>query len=153
MLFRSILPGYHSLVGIHPSYSFGFVILTTSENVRTFELGDTIIKHLHPAFEFVHEEETRRLYEGAWHSSNPSANIDIEFIKGTLYLTKYLHNSVDVMSVLQRNIRRDRLALWDMGGGHFRYLLISPFLCPSLDRKSTRLNSSHSGESRMPSSA
>ena len=27
------------------------------------------------------------------------------------------------------------------------------FLAPTIDRKSTRLNSSHSGESRMPSSA
>ena len=33
---------------------------------------------------------------------------------------------------------------------HFRF---NSFVCINLDRKSTRLNSSHSGESRMPSSA
>ena len=48
------------------------------------------------------------------------------------------------------------LAIWDLLG-HIRnepvYKMLGGATRERLDRKSTRLNSSHSGESRMPSSA
>ena len=47
----------------------------------------------------------------------------------------------------------NKLAVLKVNGGLGTSMGESPFPLPGEDRKSTRLNSSHSGESRMPSSA
>ena len=53
------------------------------------------------------------------------------------------------MFVERREVSRDL----DAGSGEVTCLLVTPGLRVTRDRKSTRLNSSHSSPSRMPSSA
>ena len=78
---------------------------------------------------------------------NPVLTIDPEFEAKCPPLTD------DELSQLEENILEEGLVLmplivWNdtIVDGHNRYRIAQ-------DRKSTRLNSSHSGESRMPSSA
>ena len=59
------------------------------------------------------------------------------------------------MSIRQFNYGRNRRGRVSVGAERFLYsaLFLSILLQIILDRKSTRLNSSHSQQSRMPSSA
>ena len=68
-------------------------------------------------------------------------------------------NMLEAVCSAGHNVDLTRLVPWHAGSHVLTLILISYvtlFMTPpegSQDRKSTRLNSSHSGESRMPSSA
>ncbi|EGN94876.1 hypothetical protein SERLA73DRAFT_96244 [Serpula lacrymans var. lacrymans S7.3] len=119
------LAGYHSAFTMNPVNSYGIVVLTTGPTVGIIPLINIIIENLQPAFGLALENATRDLLVGTWLSDDGQGTVTIVLEEGSLFVTQFLLNGTNVLSVMHQGKHPTKVPLWSSGEDEFK-LAISP---------------------------
>ena len=93
------MAGYHSALGIHPTSSYGIIVLLGGHYPDATKLAYDALDILQPAFDKAHVELATSLYGGKWASGDGNSSASVVVEKGTLFVDKLVLNGSDVLAM------------------------------------------------------
>lgn len=92
------MAGYHSALALHPGSSYGVAVLLGGYYPDAAKIAYDVFEIFQPAMDKVHAELATSRYGGRWSSSDEKGSATITVDKGTLYISEFFIDGIDILA-------------------------------------------------------